>query len=143
MPGQCLYHNQPPPLLKKYYSYFYPPPHSLMQGPNSFNLELGTCASATCKPQGNQPFTILKISWNSKPDSNMAIRLFKKKFQNIQTGLNWGLVRRWRTAAEPCFKCNLKSVKNLLCYKDEICKGGVCLNKLAIPNHPNTTALCH
>ena len=30
-------------------------------------------ASAACKPQGNQYFTIQKISWNSEPDLNMAI----------------------------------------------------------------------
>ena len=34
---------------------------------------LGSRASATFKPQGNQHFTNFKISWNSKPDPNIAI----------------------------------------------------------------------
>ena len=37
--------------------------------------------SAARKPKENQPFTILKISWKSKPDPNMAIPFYKKKIK--------------------------------------------------------------
>ncbi len=35
-------------------------------------------ALAACKPRESEPFIILKISWKSKPDPNMAIPLIKK-----------------------------------------------------------------
>ena len=37
--------------------------------------------SATCKPQWNHPFTILKICLKSKSDPNMTIPLFKVLFK--------------------------------------------------------------
>ena len=43
---------------------------------------LDSRTSAACKPQINQPFTILKISWKSKLDPNMAITIFKNKNSN-------------------------------------------------------------
>ena len=49
--------------------------------PPQFIPGIDSRASAACKPQGNQPFTILKISWNSKRDQNMAIYLFFFKFK--------------------------------------------------------------
>ena len=42
-----------------------------------FIPELGSRAKAVCNPQGNQPFTILKISWIFKLYPNMPILLFK------------------------------------------------------------------
>ena len=39
-------------------------------------LKVYARASAACKPQGNQPFTITKISWKSEPDPNVTKPLF-------------------------------------------------------------------
>ena len=41
-----------------------------------FFTGLGSRAFAACHPHGNQPYTILKISWNSKPDPIMAVPPF-------------------------------------------------------------------
>ena len=44
---------------------------------------LGSLASAACKPHGNLPFTIYKISWKSKPDRIIAIPLLKNLFLTL------------------------------------------------------------
>ena len=63
---------------------------SRLQGNCKDKSGLGSRVSAACKHQGNQPFTVLKISWKSKHDPNLAN--FQKKIQNIQISLIWGLV---------------------------------------------------
>ena len=47
-------------------------------GGELFNQKQGSAAAClvACKPHGNQPFTILKTRWKSKPDLNVAIALF-------------------------------------------------------------------
>ena len=40
-------------------------------------LGLGSRSPASCMPQVNQPYTILKISWKSKPGPNMKIPICK------------------------------------------------------------------
>ena len=42
---------------------------------------LGSRAPATCKPQGNQQFRIVKICWKSKSDPNTAIPHLKNRFK--------------------------------------------------------------
>ena len=51
----------------------------------------GSRVSAASKPGGNQLFTILKISWKSKPDPNMEMPLYFKK--SIQKGFHLRLSR--------------------------------------------------
>ena len=51
-------------------------------GVEYFQVGIGRRSTAACKPnrnQQNQPFTISKISWKSKPDPNIAIPVYKKK----------------------------------------------------------------
>ena len=62
-----------------------------------FSVGLGSRTSAACKPQGNQPFTILKS------DQNMAMPFFKKKSKRVQS---WGL----GAAAEPRFYVLIVSI---------------------------------
>ena len=67
--------------------------------------------AAACKPLGNQPLPILKISWNSKPDPNMTIPLFKN-FESIQTGFNLRLSCGCRALKHQTYGRALK-IKNL------------------------------
>ena len=46
-------------------------------------LGIGILVSAACKHQGNQPFTIWKISAKYKPDANMAIPFYLKRVEML------------------------------------------------------------
>ena len=59
-----------------------------------FDLKTHQGSAATRQlltPQGNQPSTILKFSWKSKPDPNMAIPIFTKILKHLNLRLGGAL----------------------------------------------------